>query len=295
VKMRTWLHFIREAAAGVRDNGLMSIASASTVAISLLVLALFVVLGLNLAHLGQVLDAQVEIVAYLQTNFDRSGEAALMQRITAIPGVTSARYVTKEEALNRLRQQFGDQQDLLDSVADNNPLPDSVEIHVADPSQVGPVATAVGKLPGVDHADYKQAVVQRLFALTAALRTAGLVLVAGLALATVVLIANTIRVAVFARREEIAIMKLVGATDAFIRWPFLLEGAMLGALGAAAASAVAWWGYSAVVVRVAADLPFLPLLQRQPLLTELTGWLMLLGLVLGAAGSTVSLRRFLRV
>src|SRR5579875_328788 len=169
----------------------MSIASASTVAISLLVLALFVVLGLNLAHMGQVLDAQVEIVAYLQTNFDRSGEAALMQQIQAIPGVSSAQYVTKEEALNRLKQQFGDQADLLNSVADNNPLPDSVEIHVADPSEVDAVATAVGKLPGVDHADYKQAVVQRLFALTAALRTAGLVLVAGLALATVVLIANT--------------------------------------------------------------------------------------------------------
>jgi cell division transport system permease protein len=292
--MRTWLHFAREALSGIRDNGLMSVASASTVAISLLVLALFVVLGLNLSHMGQVLDAQVEIVAYLQTSFNRSGEAALMQQIQAIPGVTSAQYVTKEEALSRLKQQFGDQQDLLNSVADNNPLPDSVEIHVADPGQVDAVAQAVGKLPGVDHADYKQAVVQRLFALTAALRTVGLILVAGLALATVILIANTIRVAVFARREEIAIMKLVGATDSFIRWPFLIEGALLGLFGAAAASAVAWWGYSAVALRVAQDLPFLPLLSEQPLVTELSAWLIVLGLVLGAVGSTISLRRFLR-
>jgi len=295
VKVRTWLHFGREAAASIRDNGLMSIASASTVAISLLVLSLFVILGLNLAHMGQVLNSQVEIVAYMQTSFNRSGQASLMQQIQAIPGVSSAQYVTKEEALNRLRAQFGDQQDLLNSVADNNPLPDSVEIHVADPTQVDAVATAVGKLAGVDHADYKQAVVQRLFALTAALRTAGLFLVAALALATIVLIANTIRVAVFARRDEISVMKLVGATDSFIRWPFLMEGALLGLLGAVAASAVAWWGYSALVTRIAQDLPFVPVLSRMPLLPELTAWLLALGLVLGAAGSTVSLRRFLRV
>ncbi len=295
MKVRTLMHFVREAASSIRDNGLMSIASASTVAISLLVLSLFVVLGLNVSHMGKVLDAQVEIVAYLQTNFNRAGESTLMQQIEAIPGVSSAQYVTKGQALNQLKKQFGDQQDLLNSVAANNPLPDSVDIHVANPGQVDGVAQAVGKLPGVAHADYKQAVVQRLFALTDALRTAGLVLVGALALATIVLIANTIRVAVFARREEIAIMKLVGATDSFIRWPFLMEGAILGLLGAGAASGVAWWGYTALVNRIAHDLPFVPILARQPLLPELTGWLVLLGLILGAAGSTLSLRRFLRV
>jgi cell division transport system permease protein len=288
-------HFVREAATSIRDNALMSLASASTVAISLLVLALFVVLALNLQHMGQVLDAQVEIVAYLRTDFDRANQPLLMQKIEAIPGVVAATFVTKEQALDRLRQQFGDQQDLLDAVAADNPLPDSVEIRVARPDQVAAVAAAVGQLQSVERADYKQAVVQRLFALTAALRTAGLVLVAGLALATVILIANSVRLAVFARREEIAIMKLVGATDSFIRWPFVLEGALLGVIGGAAAAAVVWWGYSALVARIARDLPFLPVLPRQPLLSNLTAALVLLGLGLGAAGSGVSLRRFLRV
>lgn len=295
MKLRTWNHHASEAFASIHDNGLMSIASASTVAVSLLVLALFVVLALNLSHMGQVLDSQVQIVAYLQAGFDEANQPVLMQQIDAIPGVTSAQFVTKQQALDQLKKEFGDQQDLLASVADHNPLPDSVQIKVAKPAQVAPVAAAVGRIAWVDHADYKQAVVQRLFALTGALRTAGLALVIGLALATVVLIANTIRITVFARREEIAIMKLVGATDAFIRWPFLLEGAVLGLIGATVAAAAVWWGYSNLLMRINADLPFVPILQRQPLLWELSGALLVLGLGLGALGSSVSVRRFLRV
>lgn len=287
------MYLLGQSLVNTKRNALMSVASASTVAVSLLVLALFVVLALNFGHMAAVLDAQVEIVTYLKPDFDRSREGQLMSQIRAIPGVKAATFVSKEEALARLKAQFGDQKDLLDAVERHNPLPDTVEVQTTDPSVVPTVAAAIGRLDGVDRADYKQDVVRRLFAFTRALRTAGLGLVALLAGATVVLVANTTRVAVYARREEITIMRLVGATAAFISWPFLLEGAILGLLGAAAAVAASWWGYTWIQQQVALALPFVPILPRQPLLWHLTEWLTLLGVGLGAAGSGWSVRRYL--
>lgn len=295
MKLRTWGYYLRSSLNSIRENGLMSFASASTVAISLLVLSAFLVLALNLQHMAKVLDAQVQVVAYLDTTFDEANQAALMAQVRAIPDVEQATFVSKQQALDQLKKQFGDQQDLLASVAGHNPLPDTVQVQVASPDQIPAVAKALGQLPGVQRADYKQQVVQRLFAFTRALRTIGLILVAGLAVATVVLIANTTRLAVYARREEIGIMKLVGATDGFIRWPFLLEGALLGLIGAAVASGATWWGYSWMVQKVALALPFVPVLPRQPLLVQTAEGLLLLGLVLGAIGSGWSVRRFLRV
>lgn len=292
---RTWSYYIRSSLSSIRENGLMSFASASTVAISLLVLAVFLVLALNLQHMGQVLDAQVQVVAYLKSDFSESGEAALMAQVEAIPGVAQATFISKGQALAELKKQFGDQQDLLASVAADNPLPDTIEVQVKSPGDIAAVAKALGKNPSVQQADYKQAVVQRLFAFTRALRIVGGFLVAGLALATIVLIANTTRIAVYARREEIGIMKLVGATDGFIRWPFLLEGAVLGLVGATVATAATWWGYSWLVQKVALVLPFVPVLPRQPLLLQTGEVLLLLGLLLGSIGSGWSVRRFLRV
>lgn len=326
-----------EAIGSVRDNGLLSVAAVSTVAISLLVLALVALLALNLQYLVRSVDGQVQIVAYLgaaapgqgsTTATSASGasssgasssgaaasssasaasssgaagkgasavpppEAVVLQEIRSLPHVTGAVLVTKGQALAKLQQNLNTN---LSEFARQNPLPDSVDINVAQPRYIGAVAAAVGAMPGVSQVQDAQSTVDKLVAFTRAVRILGIFLVAALALATVVVIGNTVRVAVWARRDQIAIQKLVGATNGFIRWPFFMEGAILGLLGAAVSGGVVGWGYVWVHRAVARSLAFLPLLQPRVLVPGLIEVLLGGGLLLGALGSAVSVRRHLDV
>ena len=136
---------------------------------------------------------------------------------------------------------------------------------------------------------------ERLFALTKMIRIFGVVLIVFLALAALFIISNTIRITVFARRKEIGIMKYVGATDWFIRWPFLLEGMILGFGGALIAVLLLAQSYSLLVDKVYQSMAFLPMIPRFPFIVEISFFLLLMGTVIGALGSTISLKRFLRV
>src|SRR5690606_5192005 len=218
------------------------------------------------------------------------GVPALTERIEALPGVAQATFVTREAALERLKEQFGEHRDLLAGLEDpeTNPLRDSFEVRLAGAEYARSVAAELERLEGIAEVNHRQDVVDRLLAITAAVRAGGLGLVALLAGATVFIISNTIRLTVFARRHQVGIMKLVGATDGFIRWPFFLEGLMLGVLGAAVAGGAAWMGYDLVVETLTAAIPFIPILEQQPLLSNLMQLLLALGAVIGAAGSTVS-------
>jgi cell division transport system permease protein len=299
-----------EAIGSVRDNGLLSVAAVSTVSISLLVLALVALLALNLQYLVHTVDGEVQVVAYLGPAAAGAGGAAqvppasasaaaavppeteVLQEIRAVPGVTSAVLVSKGQALAKLEQNLDTN---LSEFAKQNPLPDSVDVSVARPQDIGAVAAAVSALPGVSQVQDAQTTVDKLVAFTRAVRILGIFLVAALALATIVVIGNTVRVAVWARRDQIAIQKLVGATNGFIRWPFFIEGAILGLLGAAVSGAVVAWGYVWVQRAVARSLAFLPLLRPQVLVPGLIEVLLCGGLVLGALGSAVSVHRHLDV
>ncbi len=295
MRLRTMAHLTVEAASSVWDNGLLSVAAVSTVAISLFVLAMVALLALNMQHLARVVDAQVQVVAYLQPTKTSPPESTLVSRMSQLPGVTRAVFVSKDQALSTLKQEFGQDGSLLDTLQSANPLPDAVNVYVADPRQVAAVSSAISHMDGVSSVRNAQDVVDKLASFTQAVRLLGIFLVAALAVATVVVIGNTVRVAVYARREQIGIMKLVGATDGFIRWPFFLEGAILGLLGAAVSGAVIWYGYGWLDHVVARSMSFLPLLPSGGLMPHLAEALGGLGLVLGALGSAVSVRRHLNV
>ncbi len=273
----------------------MSLASVSTVAISLLILAIFGTIAFNLQHIARTVESRVEVVAFLNEGFDLGKRDAFMKRVRAIEGVGEARFVTRKEALERLRRQFGEQKDLLAAVEEDNPLRDSVEVRIPDPKRIDAVAGELRRLEDVEKVVYQRDTVRRLYRITGALRALGVFLAAVTGLATLLIISNTIRISVFSRRREIAIMKLVGATDAFIRWPFVLEGAFLGSVGALVAAAAAWFGYVWLVDRIAATLPFIPTLAPQPFLWNLARVLLAMGLLVGAGGSVLSVRRHLRV
>ena len=295
MRIRTSEYFIKEAISSLKHNALMSVASVSTVALSLLILGVFLVLVLNLNHMASALESQIQVTAYLQDGMNDRDMREIGTRISKMPGVSQVLFVDKETAMTRFKERLGEQQGLLTALGDTNPLPNAFEIKLERPEQVKPAAQAISQIKGVENTKYGQEVIEQLFQLTKMLRVFGLILIIFLAMAALFIISNTIRITVFARRKEIGIMKYVGATDWFIRWPFLIEGMVLGFFGALLAVLTLIQSYSLLTERVYESLAFLPLIPKYPFLTIISAALLLVGTAIGALGSTISLRRFMNV
>ncbi len=295
MSLSTKEYFIRETYKSIRRNGFMSFASISTVAVSLLVLGLFLLMFLNTNNLAKYLESQVQISVYMDDSATAEELAAVKEKLTGLPGVKEVKAINKEQAMERFRERLGDQEQLLNALGKDNPFPYSFEVHVDSPERIRQITPQIGSLPKVETAKFGQEVVEHLFQLTSILRIGGILLVIFLSMATLFIISNTIRLTVFARRKEVIIMKYVGATDWFIRWPFMLEGMTLGFFGAVIASVIINSTYSALLERIHATLAFLPLLPSSPLLVYITLFLLIAGTGIGALGSFISLRKFLRV
>ena len=288
-------YFVKETYKSIRRNGFMSFASISTVAVSLLVLGMFLMIFLNTNNLAQYLESQVQVSVYMQDSATEKELASVKEKLSKMPGVVKVTQVSKQQALERFKKRLGDQEQLLHSLGKENPFPNSFEIQVDNPERIKVLTPQIGQLPKVETAKFGQEVVEHLFQLTKILRFGGILLVVFLAMATLFIISNTIRLTVFARRKEVIIMKYVGATDWFIRWPFLLEGMTLGFFGAVLASVLINSIYSGLLERIHATLAFLPLLPTSPLLIYVDLFLLIAGTGIGALGSYISLRKFLQV
>ena len=288
-------YFIKETYKSIRRNGFMSFASISTVAVSLLVLGMFLLIFLNTNHLAQYLESQVQVSVYMQDSATAEDLKKVETKLKQMPGVVKVTPINKQQALARFEERLGDQKQLLDSLGKENPFPNSFEVQVDAPERIKTITPSIDQLPKVETAKFGQEVVEHLFSLTRILRIGGIILVIFLAMATLFIISNAIRLTVFARRKEVIIMKYVGATDWFIRWPFLLEGMTLGFFGAVIASLCLNSIYAGILERIHATLAFLPLLSTSPLLIYVTLFLLAAGTGIGALGSYISLRKFLRV
>ena len=295
MKLQTSEYFIQEVFRSLRRNNWMSFASIGTVAVSLFVLGVFLLLVLNMNRMASALESQVQISVYLEDELSADDRRDIASDIEALQGIESIRYISKDEAKARLEDRLGDQKYLLDALGDKNPLPDSFEVVVKSPDLVETAAKAIDRMDGVQEAKYGQDVIEHLFAITRLIRIFGLVLMVLLAGATLFIISNTIRLTVFARRKEIAIMKYVGATDWFIRWPFLLEGMVLGFVGGVIAAVALRSFYAAMAAKITDTLTFFPLMPQYPSMNYITVALLLAGMAIGALGSALSLKRFLKV
>jgi len=303
---RAWVNALRDAVRSMTQSSLMSLASIATVAVSLLVLSVVLLLAVNLEKAARTAEQQVEIRAFLCASKDDSPtcpqqelqpdqKKAIVDQISKIPGVKQATFKTRDEALLEMRAKFKAHADILDGLDGENPLRDEVVVTAVEVVQVQGIAEAVLQVPGVAEATWGQDIVKQLTAFTHAVRIGGIGLVLLLIIATVLTISNTIRLAVYARRREISIMKLVGATDWYIRRPFMVEGIVLGVFGALLAMALAGYGYQRTIGYLDVNIPFMPLVRPEDVLMNLTVGLVALGGSLGAAGSLISMRRFLKV
>lgn len=295
MSLRTKEYFIREAFVSIRRNGLMSLAAISTVAISLLVLGLFLVLVFNINNMASMLESQVQITVYVKDEVSNDKMTELKGQLAKLTGVTKVGFTSKEQAMKDFRKRLGDQKDLLDSLGDVNPLPNSFAVHVDKPENLKPIAEKIKKLENIESMRFGQEIIEQLFKVTYFIRVGGLVLIVFLTFATLFIVSNTIRLTVFARRKEVSLMKYVGATDWFIRWPFLLEGMILGLVGGGVACILIGVVYSVIVEQIHSTLAFMPILPKQPLLGNVSLLIVFLGMTIGAIGSFISLKKFLKV
>lgn len=295
MKLKTGEYFIQEVFHSLRRNNWMTFASIGTVAVSLFVLGVFLILVLNMNRLAGMLESQVQISIYLEDHLTDRDKRQIGYDIESLQGIDSVTYVDRETAKERLKERLGDQKYLLDALSEDNPLPDAFEVTVTTPAVVESAAGAIAAMQGVEEAKYGQDVVEHLFDITRLMRIFGFVLMGLLGGATLFIISNTIRLTVFARRKEIAIMKYVGATDWFIRWPFLLEGIVLGCIGGFIAAVALRSFYAAMAAKIYSTLAFFPLMPQYPFMNYVTLAILLAGIVIGAIGSVISLKRFLRV
>lgn len=295
MNINTVEYFVREVIHSLRRNNWMSVASIGTVAVSLFIFGMFLMLVMNMNKMVDAMESQVQIMVYLEDDFSRDDARELEVDLKKMQGVEKVTFVPKEEAMEKFKERLGDQKTLLDALDETNPLPDSFEVMVVQPEMVKTAAENIEKFEGVNSAKYGQDVMEHLFDITRLIRIFGFALMMVLALATLFIISNTIRLTVFARRKEIAIMKYVGATDWFIRWPFVLEGIVMGFLGSLIASVVLRFTYSGITAKIYDTLAFFPLIPEEPFLNYVTMIVVIGGMIMGAIGSTVSIKRFLKV
>ncbi len=295
MKLQTIEYYFREVLVSMIRNRMMTFASIGTVAVSLFVLGVFFILVMNMTKMADSLESRVQISAYLNDALPEEGRKEVERMTRDLKSVTKIEYIPKEQALQKLQERLGEQRKILDALGDSNPLPNSFLITVRSADEVQKTAVAVADLYGVDEVKYGQDVAEHLFDLTHLMRLFGLILMILLTGATIFIIANTIRLTVFARRKEIAIMKFVGATDWFIRWPFILEGMGLGLIGGGISALFLRSFYSATAAKMYSTLAFFPLIEQYPFMNYVTAALITAGMLIGTLGSAVSLKKFLEV
>jgi cell division transport system permease protein len=290
MRLNTVEFLLTQAWSAILRNGAISGAAITNVAVALCVLGAFALTAYNLDQQARVQAAAVEITADLAPQ--GAQRDVLGKQLKEDPQVRSVRYVAKKDALKELAQRWDLDLSALERIG--NPLPDSFRIVPADPNQVDALAARVQQMPGIAEVRYAQQTTQRLLTLARGIKLAGLIAVIVLGTATLLLVSVTIRLTIYARRREIRIMQLVGATNWFIRIPFLLEGTFQGAAGGVVAMVVLLPGYSYVSDVVDKSLPFLKLADSPGMLALLAVGTVLLGCVFGAVGSLIGLQRHLQ-
>lgn len=290
VKFRTVRYFFKEAFANLFRNGWMSLASIGAVASALIIFGSFLMISINFDYIAKTVESQVEITAYVKDSVDQLKMNQIELSIKGLDEVKEVVFVSKEQALEEFKKQVGEE--LLEGI--ENPLPNSFRIKVQTPQEVAGVAEKIQKIDGIEEVKYGKGVVEKLFKITYWMRMLGLAVMAIFAVISVFIISNTIRITVFSRRREISIMKYIGATDWFVRWPFLLEGMMLGFSGSLIAIALLALGYSYIYDLVRINIPMISLLPLREFYDYSLG-LLIVGTFLGAFGSGFSMRRFLKV
>ena len=278
-----------------RNRG-MSLASIFSILAMLLILGMFFVITVNINLFTEVVKQDYDqIEVFLLDDTDTAQAEQIMTQIRTHEGVTDVQYRSKAEALEILKERWGESGYLLDSLG-KNPLPASILISVESLDNAGEVAAYAGTLDGIEDVQYYQETVEKLTKITNFLQIGALIIMAFLVVVSVVVVSNTVKLTVFARAKEIRIMKYVGATNWFIRGPFLAEGIIIGMLAALISTGLIALIYKELIAAIGPQvlaIVSMPLISTQYMTGNMLIIFLALGMSIGACGSIVSMRKFL--
>lgn len=275
----------------LRRHPLVALGAIANIAVSLAILGGFFLMSANLEHLAGGLAQEATISIQLR---DKTDARPIMGQLKADPRVKRAEFVSKDEALAEYAKQVDlKYEDLKNSIS--NPLPDLIRVTVTRPEHFDPVIALAKTIKGVAKVRYQRDVAEKLFRVASGVKLMGLVLGAVMALAALMLVSTTIQLGVHSRRREIRIMQLVGATNGFIRAPFLVEGAVQGVFGGLLAAVLLLVGYSYLYNSITASLAFLDLIYSVQFLVVVSLGLALCGVFFGVIGSLLGTRHYLRL
>lgn len=297
MKFRTLKRHVREGLKNIIRNGWMSIASIGAVTVTLFLVGTFVAIILNINQMANKVEEDVEIKVLLDLTVDEDEIQEISDELKSLPRVESIKFSSKEDELEDLIEGLGDQGESWSLVDQDNPLNHAYIVDAKDPQDTEPLANEIEKIDNVHEVVYGEEVVSNLFTFNNYARAIGLVLIAGLVLTAVFLISNTIKLTIMARSTEIGVMKLVGATNGFIRWPFFVEGFLLGVLGSIIPIAVIATGYHYLITSISGQTRyfFVELLPYNPFVWQLSLIIIVFGGLIGMWGSVMSIRKFLKV
>ncbi|WP_163539838.1 permease-like cell division protein FtsX [Gracilibacillus sp. YIM 98692] len=297
MKFSTLKRHLKEGAKNTWRNSWMTIASVGAVTTTLILVGIFLVLMLNLNHIAGELEEDVQIKALIELTTEQAAVDQLEENIKSINQVASVEFQTKDEELDNLIDSLGEQGQAWSLYEQDNPLNDAFIVKAANPQETGQVAQQISEMEHVYEVNYGQDYVDNLFAFNEYARNIGLALILALVFTAIFLISNTIKITILARKKEIGIMKLVGATNSFIRWPFFIEGMLLGILGSIIPISIILSGYyylSQNVIMIQ-EFSFVEILPFHPFAWQVSGLILGIGVSIGVWGSLMSVRKFLKV
>lgn len=284
-----------EAFKNIFSNSWMSLASVFTVMASLLILGVFLILSINLNSIVGDLEDGYEIIVVMDETTTEEGISAMKKEILKVENVTDATLDRNSDRLEKLKEKFGENGSLLDRYKEDNPLRNWYRITLGDLSRTSETVEKLEKINGVEKVIQNEAAISNLVRIAGYIRSFSIWIMIALAIVSVFIISNTIKLTVYTRRKEINIMKFVGATDWFIRWPFIIEGIFIGIIGACISAALVLLGYNFLNGVMQNNIMFITLKPMSELLSLILGSTFGLGVVLGGLGSLIAVRKHLNV
>jgi len=297
MKLRTMRRHVGEGTKNVYRNGWMSVASIGAVTMTLALVGVFIAIVLNLNEIAKTIEKDVEIKVLIDLLATEEEIEELREEIDELPTVDSIRFASNDEELLSLAESMGEQGEAWLLYQQDNPLNHAFVVQTIEPTDTEPTADQIEEFDFVDKVNFGKDVVENMFKFNKFARNVGLVVIIGLVLTAIFLISNTIKLTIMARSKEIGIMKLVGATNGFIRWPFFVEGMLLGILGSVIPISMILFGYSYLenLLRDQIHFRVIELLPFNPFAWQLSLVILAIGTFIGVWGSVMSVRKFLKV
>ena len=296
MKINTVNYFIVDALKSIKRNRTISFAAMLTVLITFFIFGTFTLLALNFNKSIEDIASQVEIRVYLQDDIKLVDQREVEIKLKETPGVQDVIYESKDEAFLNLQESLSENKGILEGYdLSNNPLPSSFIVKLADPTYADSVAKSVEKMSGVESIRNQKDQIEKISSFVNVVQIVGIGLFIVFIGVSVFLIMNTIKLTVYSRRREVGIMKFVGATDWFIRWPFVIEGVIIGSIGAVLSCILLYFVYNGIFNWIVSSMFMVNLVTPAFVLSTMLGGFFLGGIVVGAIGSIAALRKFLIV